>query len=175
MSMQPHFLPRASGAIAFALLSLPLALTWAQDSQATQKETAMTVRAQGTFNVDVKPLAEDEGWGGFARMSIDKHIQGDLEAETKGVMLAAQTEVKGSAGYVAFERVTGKLAGRSGSFILQHSGMMWDGGDSLSISVVTDSGTGELKGISGSFEIIFKKEVHEYVFDYSFSTALKDR
>ena len=131
----------------------------------------MTVRAQGTFDVDMQPLAEDQGWGGFARMSIDKRFHGDLEGQSKGVMLAAHTEVKGSAGYVALERVTAKLAGRSGSFVLQHSGIMGQGRQSLDIMVVTDSGTGELKGISGTLEIIFKEEGHAYVFAYSLPTT----
>ncbi len=131
----------------------------------------MTVRAQGTFDVDMQPLADDEGWGGFARMSLDKRFRGDLDGRSKGVMLAAHTEVKGSAGYVALERVTAELAGRSGSFVLQHSGIMGQGRESLEIAVVTDSGTGELKGISGTLEIFFKKEGHAYVFAYSLPTA----
>lgn len=131
----------------------------------------MTIRAQGTFEVDMQPLVDDEGWGGFARMSIDKTFQGDLEGQSKGVMLAAHTEVKGSAGYVALERVTATLAGRSGSFVLQHSGIMGQGEDSLDITVINDSGTGELKGISGTLEIIFRKEGHAYVFAYRLPTA----
>ena len=131
----------------------------------------MTVRARGSFEVDLQPLAEDEGWGGFDRMSLDKRFQGDLEGHSRGVMLAAHTEVKGSAGYVALERVTAKLSGRSGSFVLQHSGLMGRGTQSLDITVVTDSGTGELKGISGTMEILFKEEGHDYVFAYSLPKA----
>ena len=131
----------------------------------------MTVHAQGTFDVDMQPLPEDEGCGGFARMSLDKRFHGDLEGQSKGVMLAAQTAVKGSAGYVALERVTAKLAGRSGSFVLQHSGIMGQDKQSLDITVVTDSGTGELKGIAGTLEIIFKEDGHGYVFAYSVPRA----
>lgn len=127
----------------------------------------MTVQARGTFDVDLQPLAEDEGWGGFARMSIDKRFQGDLDGRSQGVMLAAHTEVEGSAGYVALERVTATLAGRGGSFVLQHSGLMGQGEQELDITVVTDSGTGELTGISGSMEIFYEEEGRAYVFTYS--------
>jgi len=171
MSLQPHFLLRATGAVTLAFLSLMPVLTRSQDSQSSKKESVMTDRAQGTFKIDMKPLAADEGWGDFARLSIDKHFQGDLEGESKGVMLAAHTEVKGSAGYVALERVQGKLAGRSGSFVLQHSGMMGQGKQDQVITVVTDSGTGELMGISGTLKIIIEKEGHEYLFEYSLPTA----
>jgi len=131
----------------------------------------MTIRAEGTFDVDMQPLPADEGCGGFARISLDKRFHGDLAGQSKGVMLAAHTEVKGSAGYVALERVSAKLAGRSGSFVLQHNGMMGQGRESLDVTVVTNSGTGELKGISGNLEIIRKKEGHAYVFVYSLPTS----
>jgi len=51
-------------------------------------------------------------------MSIDKQFNGDLEATSKGEMLSAMTDVKGSAGYVAIERVSGTLHGRGGTFVL---------------------------------------------------------
>ncbi len=127
----------------------------------------MILNAHGTFDVDLQPLQDDKESGGFARMLIDKRLHGDLEGRSQGVMLAAQTEVKGSAGYVALERVTADLAGRRGSFVLQHSGIMGQGQESLDIAVVTDSGTDELTGISGTFEILFKEEGHAYIFSYS--------
>ena len=154
-------------ACAFAFSTLALAQVRAQDPSPTEELTPMTARAQGTFDVDLKPLTEDEGWGGFGRMSIDKRFHGDLVGQGKGVMLSAQTEVEGSAGYVALERVTATLDGRSGTFVLQHTGLMGRGEQSLTIAVVTDSGTDELKGISGTLEIRYEKEGRTYVFDYS--------
>jgi len=170
MAIRLHVLRLATGACVLALSTLTLAHVRA-DSRPDQKEDTMTARAQGTFDVDMQPLAEDAGWGEFARMSIDKQFHGDLEGRSKGVMLAAQTAVEGSAGYVALERVTAELAGRSGSFVLQHGGMMGPGRQSLDIEVVPDSGTGELEGLSGRLEILFQEQGHAYVFDYSLPEA----
>src|ERR1700742_3392456 len=89
----------------------------------------------------------------LARMSIDKQFEGDLEATSKGEMLAAGTAVKGSAGYVAIERVTGRLPCREGSFVLQHSATMNRGQPSLTITVVPDSGTNQLTGLTGKMMI----------------------
>lgn len=167
MNRRLHARGLALGAGVLALSTLIIDHVRAQDPGPGTKETSMTARAEGRFDVRMQPLAEDEGCGGFARMSLDKEFHGDLEGHSKGVMLAAQTEVKGSAGYVALERVTGELAGRSGSFVLQHSGMMGQGEQRLTIEVVTDSGTGELEGISGTLEIDFEQEGHPFVFTYS--------
>jgi hypothetical protein len=125
--------------------------------------------ARGDFLVKLVPLAvegQPEG-SRIARMSIDKSITGDLVATTTGQMLSAMTEVKGSAGYVAIERVDGVLDGRRGTFVLQHSGSMNRGAPSLSVTVVPDSGTGELAGLAGEFRIIVAEGRHSYEFDYS--------
>jgi hypothetical protein len=129
----------------------------------------MTTRASGTFEVKLSPQAPDEGAGdvGIGRMILDKRFAGDLEATSKGQMLAAGTSVVGSAGYVAMEQVTGKLGGRGGSFVLQHSGTMTRGEASLTVSVVPDSGTGELEGLSGAMQITIDEGRHSYVFDYT--------
>jgi hypothetical protein len=100
-------------------------------------------------------------------MSIDKSITGDLVATTTGQMLSAMTEVKGSAGYVAIERVDGVLDGRRGTFVLQHTGTMNRGAQSHSVTVVPDSGTGELAGLAGEFRIIIADGRHSYEFSYS--------
>src|SRR5271157_2194808 len=105
----------------------------------------MATYASGTFVVKMTPQGpEDKGEGStLGRMSIDKQFHGDLEATSKGEMLSAGTDVKGSAGYVAIERITGTLRGRSGSFVLQHSGTMTRGAPQLTITVVPDSGSGQ--------------------------------
>jgi hypothetical protein len=122
-------------------------------------------RAAGPFEVKLTPQsAKDDPVG---RMSIDKQFHGDLEATSKGEMLSIMSEVKGSAGYVAMEKVTGKLAGRAGTFALQHSGTMNRGVAHLSVTVVPDSGTGELAGISGQMEINIAEGKHSYLFEYT--------
>ncbi|MEP7066249.1 MAG: DUF3224 domain-containing protein [Gemmatimonadota bacterium] len=133
----------------------------------------MTQRASGSFEVNLAPLAT--AWSGdtapLARMSLDKKFTGDLDATSQGEMLSAGTAVKGSAGYVALEKVTGTLHGRTGTFTLQHSGTMNRGAPSLSITVVPDSGSGELVGLMGSMQIIIENKQHSYVLDYSIDGA----
>ena len=128
----------------------------------------MTNRASGTFEVNLKPqLSEpDVGDPTVGRMSIDKQFHGDIEGTSKGQMLAAGTDTQGSAGYVAMERVTGTLRGRSGSFTLQHSATMNRGTPQLSITVVPDSGTGDLVGLSGKLIINIVDKKHLYDFEY---------
>ena len=130
----------------------------------------MTQHVSGPFDVKLspqKPDSEIAHAANLGRMSIDKQFHGDLEGTSKGEMIATQTEVKGSAGYVAMERVTGTLKGRKGAFVLQHSATMTRGAPQLSIIVVPDSGTGELKGISGKMNIIIAPDgKHSYEFDY---------
>jgi hypothetical protein len=126
-------------------------------------------RAAGPFEVKLAPLAP--AWPDEAailgRMSIDKQFTGDLNATSQGEMLSVGTAVKGSAGYVAIEKVTGTLHGRDGTFTLQHSATMNRGAPSLSIAVVPDSGTGALTGIAGTMLIIIENKQHSYIFDYT--------
>src|SRR5262249_32744929 len=118
-------------------------------SESTKKEATMTAR--GTFDVKVTHQPQDDSAGGpFGRLFLDKQFPGDLEAASKGQMLAAGTAVEGSGAYVAFEMVTGSLNGKRGSFILQHKGTMRKGVYVMSVTVVPDSGTGELAGIDGA-------------------------
>jgi hypothetical protein len=149
--------------------SLGFAQTQASAASPVPKEAMMIGHAKGTFDVKLSPLALDDKNAGstLARMSIDKQFHGDLEGTSKGEMLSAMSSVKGSAGYVAIERVTGKLGGRSGSFVLQHSATMNRGVPQLAISVVPDSGTGELVGLVGSMKIIIDNGKHSYKFEYS--------
>jgi len=127
----------------------------------------VTQQASGTFEVKLVPLAPTHGGETtLGRMSIDKTFHGDLEGTSKGEMLTAGTSVKGSAGYVAIERVTGSLHGRSGSFTMQHSGTMTRGAPELVVTVVPDSGTDQLAGISGKLEIKITGGKHSYEFEY---------
>ena len=128
------------------------------------------IHASGTFEVKLtpqKPDNEEAESANLARMSIDKQFVGDLQATSKGEMLSAMTEVKGSAGYVAMERGSGTLQGRSGTFVLQHSATMTRGTPALSITVVPDSGTGQLVGLAGTMMIKIVDGKHFYEFDYT--------
>jgi hypothetical protein len=133
----------------------------------------MTKLASGTFEVTMNPQAQQENVGdaSIARMALDKIFSGDLDATSKGQMLAVRTAVEGSAGYVAMERVTGTLHGRRGSFALQHSGTMAQGAQSLSVTVVPDSATDELSGLSGTLAIKIVDGQHHYAFDYLLSES----
>jgi hypothetical protein len=122
-------------------------------------------KAAGTFDVKLNSLPpyNTSADAKLARMSIDKQFRGDLEATNQGEMLSAGTDIQGSAGYVAIERVTGTLNGRSGGFVLQH------GAPYLNIVVIPDSGTKDLVGLSGTMQIIIDKGKHSYEFQYSIS------
>ena len=133
----------------------------------SEKASRMTNHATGTFEVKVTPQSDDKSDASLGHMSLEKQIHGDLEATSKGQMLTAATDVKGSAGYVAIERITGTLKGRSSSFVLQHSGTMTRGTPSLTITVVPDSGTGQLAGLSGTMQITITDGKHSYDFDYT--------
>ncbi len=133
----------------------------------------MTTQARGTFDVKLNPQpTANPGEGAtLGRLSIDKQFHGDLEATSKGEMLTGGTAVTGSAGYVAIERVTGTLQGRKGTFILQHTGTMARGTPSLSITVVPDSGTDELTGLTGTMTIEIANKQHSYGFEYTLAAA----
>ena len=132
-------------------------------------ETIVTSRATGSFDVKITPLASDTPAEGspLGRMAIDKQFHGDLEGTSTGEMLTAGTAIKNSAGYVAIERVTGRLHGKRGTFALQHNATMTRGEGSLNIIVIPDSGTDELTGLSGKLSIDLTGGRHLYVFEYS--------
>ena len=129
----------------------------------------MTTRALGSFEVKLNPAAPGERLQDptLGRLTIEKQFHGDLEATSQGQMLTAGTEIKDSAGYVAIERVTGTLHGRDGSFALQHSGTMTRGAPQLTITVVPDSGTGQLAGLTGRMTIAMADGKHSYDFEYT--------
>ncbi|HTS48260.1 MAG TPA: DUF3224 domain-containing protein [Bryobacteraceae bacterium] len=125
----------------------------------------MTHHATGTFTVDVHPLSPAPAEG-ISRFSTDKQIHGGLEATSKGEMFSAGDPKQGAAGYVAIEVVTGSLDGKKGTFALQHMATMDQNGPKLSVIIVPGSGTGELKGISGTFDIKIANGQHSYDLDY---------
>jgi hypothetical protein len=133
----------------------------------------MSSTAIGTFEVIMNPeppYDSNEG-ASIGRASLKKQFKGDLEASSTAEMIGARSEVKGSAGYVAIERVVGTLGGMQGSFVLQHSGTMTRGKGELSVTVVPDSGTGALKLISGTMTIEIIDGKHLYSFAYEVGAA----
>lgn len=165
-----------AGVRAAASLALALGLSTTASAQAPPPAptthapgTPVTTHASGTFEVKLTPQPADAyaDGGSLGRLTIDKQFHGDLEATSQGQMLSAMTPVQGSAGYVAIERVSGTLAGRRGTFVLQHTGTMTRGAPQLAVSVVPDSGTGELAGLSGTMTIDATGGRHAYEFTYT--------
>jgi hypothetical protein len=135
----------------------------------------MNLHAAGAFEVRLAPIPPHDESLGFGRFSIDKQYQGDLVATAKGEMLSAMGNQQGSAAYVAIERVTGTLHGRSGSFVIHHRGIMTRGAPELVITIVPDSGTGELAGISGAMAIEIRGRDHFYTLDYELAATAASR
>lgn len=123
-----------------------------------------SMQVKGTFDITMTPQPDTQPWG---RHRLEKVFHGPLEGTSTGEMLAVRTETKGSAGYVALEKVTATLDGRKGTFFLQHSGLMDRGTPTLAVSVVPDSGTGQLQGLMGTMTIKVEGGKHSYGFSYS--------
>ena len=123
---------------------------------------------RGSFDVQLQaqPAAEVIATAALGRRTIVKQFHGELDAASLGEMLSVHTAVKGSAAYVALERVSGTLNGKRGSFVLMHTGLMNKGQSSLTVQVVPDSATEELQGLSGTMQIEIREGKHFYVFDY---------
>jgi hypothetical protein len=155
------------------LLAACCALSQSPAPKILKKDPVMTRHAEGTFDVRTMPLPADETLMGtlIGRYSLVKQYHGDLDAASKGEMLAAGEPSAGNAGYVAIEQVTGTLSGHTGSFALQHIGAMEGGSYKLSVAVVPGSGTGQLTGIAGTLTIIIDSGNHSYVFDYTLPAA----
>jgi len=130
----------------------------------------MPAHASGTFEVKLTPQTDDNGDPALGRMLIDKQFHGELEGTSKGQMLTAGS-AEGSGVYVAVEKVTGTLHGRTGTFVLHHTGIMTRKVPQLSINVVPDSGTGQLAGITGKMNIIITNGKHSYEFEYTLPEA----
>jgi len=125
-------------------------------------------QAKGGFEVKRTPQdALDAGDGAqIGHVRFDKRFHGPLDAASVVHMLAVGTDVPGSAAYVAIERIAGTLDGRQGSFLTQHNGILDRGQPTLSLSVVPDSGAGELAGLTGRMAIDIVDGAHFYTFDY---------
>lgn len=131
------------------------------------------MEVSGNFEVVMRPLEYSQKGNGvvqMGRMSLDKTYHGDLSATGKGEMLSARSSVKGSAGYVAMEVVSGTLMGKQGSFVLQHSGTMSGNGFKLTVEVVPDTATEELTGLTGKMAIEQIDGKHQYQLEFTLPT-----
>jgi hypothetical protein len=172
-SQVPHA-PGAAGVIAGIWLFFALGFAVRTQAQSAvpvpaQGEARVTTHATGTFEVKLNPAASDTPAEGapLGRMTIEKQWHGDLDGVSKGEMLTAGSNVKGSAGYVAVERFSGTLHGLTGTFALMHMGVMTRGAPQLTIMVVPDSGTGQLVGLTGTLMINIADGKHSYDLEYS--------
>ena len=160
---------QSSGLALFVLFGTFFVGPTPSQNSADAKEKTLSGHATGAFDVKISPvtLSEPSADPKLGRMSIEKQYHGALEATAKGEMLTAQSERKDSGVYVAVERVSGTLHGKKGSFAMHHTGVMNRGKPELKISVVPDSGTDDLQGLSGTMNIRIESGKHFYDFDYS--------
>lgn len=164
--MQSPSIPRMT-----ILLLMLASFACAQNITPHTQEVAVTHHASGPFDVKVTSQDDQSDDPLLNRMLLDKHYHGDLEATAKGQMLTAGTAVTGSGAYVAIEKVTGTLQGHTGTFVLQHLGTMTRNSPELAITVVPDSGTGQLAGMSGKMTIkIAPGGKHSYELEYTLKT-----
>ncbi len=126
----------------------------------------MRKTVSGTFEVKLAPLSATTD--AFSRMSIDKQFHGGLTASSTGQMMTGAVEENQARVYVAIEKVVGTLDGKTGSFLLAHRGTMSKTGQALSVVIVSDSGTGQLAGISGEMTIEMVEQQHRYSLSYQF-------
>lgn len=171
MTMEDAMFPRIALRVPVAAFALAVALAAHSTPETPEK---IMMHANGTFEVKLAPQPATPGVEAAAlgRQTIDKHFHGDLEGSSLGEMLAVMSAVHGSGAYVALERVTGTLGGKRGSFVLMHSATMTRGAPAMSVTVVPDSGTEELTGLSGTLVIhIDAKGGHAYTFDYSLPSS----
>ena len=125
------------------------------------------MQASGKFDVNMTPQTSDQIDVG--RLTIEKTYRGEMQGSGKGQMLSKRTSVPGSAGYVALEHFSGNVNGVAGGFTLQHFGLMNKGESQLQVTIIPDSGTEGLAGISGALKIDMKDGEHFYVLEYEIS------
>lgn len=131
----------------------------------------MTAKGQFHVKVTPQPASEIAAAGNIQRLTIDKQWEGDLVGTSKGEMLAGGTEETQVGAYVAVERVTATVDGRSGTFIFLHEGVRGPTGQSLRVRVLPGSATGALAGLEGDLKIIIEGKEHRYEFDYTLPSA----
>src|SRR5271155_2750112 len=162
-------------AAALTIMSCALAMTVSAQTAATQKETHMhIVHAKGSSDIKMPPAeaTDFEKANDITRLTSDQTWHGDFEGVSHGEMITGSTASTGSMAYVAIERMTGKLNGRQGSFTFSHRATMMKGdapsAGELSVTVVPNSGTAELTGLTGALMILIAAQGKPtWTFDYS--------
>lgn len=131
----------------------------------------MMKQATGTFEIEnweEKPYEEMEGVK-LTRTKVTKTFHGDIDGESTAELLMAYGSEEGSAAYVGFERIVGRVGDRSGSFVLHHTASSSPDGQTASWSIVPSSATGDLAGLSGEAQISADSEGgHTFTLDYEF-------
>ena len=161
------------------LLVVALALAFAQTKDRkgnqragiTEEAAALKTHAKATFALnawDEKPYNEMNGLPKLTRVSVTKSYQGDVTGEGKLEYLMMYRD-DGSASFLGLERVVGSVGGRSGSFVLEHSGTFKGGVATVTLLVVTGSGTGDLRGLRGNGEFaVGHQPPYSMTLDYDF-------
>ena len=128
----------------------------------------MKGRSEARFDItgwDDQPYDEHEGVK-LSRTRVTKTFSGGIEGESTAELLMAFGH-DGSAAYVGFERISGRVDGRAGTFVLHHSASASGGEQSAEWSVVPGSGTEELRGLRGRARIAGdSKTGHTFTLDY---------
>ncbi|MFF2807736.1 DUF3224 domain-containing protein [Streptomyces sp. NPDC058000] len=137
----------------------------------------MSLTATGNFRGETweeTPYDEAEG-ARLTRTSLTKKFWGELDGASTGEMLMAKGQVETSAAYVGFERFTGRVHDRTGTFVLRHSARATAAGREAQIDILPDSGTGELRGIRGTGRVLDAADgSHPFVLTYDFAGAAPD-
>jgi hypothetical protein len=163
----------AAWLVATCAIAGATAAAQSQSTASPAKEGRVSHQASGTFDVKVTPVDDKSADPSLGRYTLDKQYHGGLEGTGQGLMLSAGSPAKGAGGYVAMEKVTGTLQGRAGSFVLQHSGTMAGGVPQMTITIVPESGTGQLEGIAGTMTIkIAPDGKHSYELEYTLPTHI---
>jgi Protein of unknown function (DUF3224) len=104
---------------------------------------------------DEQPYGEAEG-AELSRVQISRTFSGDLQGSSTGEIMIAKSE--GGGGYIGHDLISGTLAGKSGSFVFQHTGLMGPDGINNTGTIVPGTGTGELTGITGEGTMLADEE-----------------
>lgn len=112
----------------------------------------MSSQIKCTFNIDSwneEPFSTSENGPKLNRASVKQTYSGSLDAKSTLEYLMTTFE-DGRSSFIGIEEIIGELEGKSGSFLLNHTGTHEDDVAKSTFEIIPNSGTGELEGISGS-------------------------
>lgn len=149
-------------------LSVLMAAVLQSDAGGVMSKSEVNMNhAVGSFQVTTQ-LTDHAPDPSLTSYALNKQYHGDIEATAKGEMLAVGSPVTGNGGYVALERVTGKVSGKVGSFAIMQFGTMQNGSlPQMTVAIAPGSGTGDLSGIQGSMTIVIADGKHTYDLQYT--------